>query len=189
MKEILSILNPVHLLFEDEFDTLATLSGKPVGLIRKNWEQLTRGKWVDASDNGWYQLEKSQLKKENRTVFQPALLTKEMFVNSVEKPFIPGTTETGRLLIYERKYNEYQSAQEKVILEGFEMVATCVVCGIVPDAIYFQNDLLWSIGQMGIKNPTVFDFIIEIDRYNRTAKEKIVINYTENFAKLLIQTN
>lgn len=191
MKEILSILNPVRLLTVSDWmevakiilqektggylepsTHLARLNDIYIKLIQR-FEELTYGKWVKEHDGH------SALtgKEYNRKVFQPTLLTKEMFVNSVEKPDasqkpVYGVTHVSCAYYHEEDaYNQrverFQSAQEKVWFSGNKMI--------------WGN--AYSLTGGSGKNPTVFDFIFKLDEFNRTAKEPIKINWTEFFVK------
>lgn len=195
MKEILSILNPVHLPTVDEFVRMSIVDSHPgefpsAVTLMQRFEELTRGKWVDGlpkmqDETGIDFSENAILKS-----WKPSLLTKEMFVCEVAKPkkpeeinFFEGVVrpEQDEYLIgcmtkdsYEQNYNsyleQYTQAKEKVWFEG--------------------NNMIWGNAYSLTKNinrATVFDFIIELDRFNRTAKEPIKINWTENFVKELLK--
>lgn len=128
-------------------------------------------------------------------------LEKEHFVCDVEKPvnyhlWVHSLAHDG--FIYNpneeeyKKCKAYQAAQDQLIFEGFENSGNIKVVnkGIT---ISFGGSII-NIRFGGIdeflhvipKTPTILDFIIEIDRYNRTASEPIKINLHKSFIKKLI---
>lgn len=128
-------------------------------------------------------------------------LNKEMFVCEVEKPIIPSmawqsaTAEKlqSRRADYEINQQEYTKAQESLWFEGFELSNDTYTVFNSEFEIWFSSQSkprIWFSSYEDCtlnKNPSLFDFIIEIDRYNRTATTPITINFTENFCKELLK--
>lgn len=227
MKEILEILNPVHLptcgewmkiadILKESYaaKTYVTRKNKagedittPIGQNPFGWskhiektkqklfhklisrfEELTRGKWAEERD---YEVEVGNHKVGNYTpsisrVFQPALLTKDRFVCEVEKP-----RWTLQMRLDSEEYKNtvkewWENHGSKVWFEGFELeeqaLLTCGSCYII-----FSNlGARLGINDREIKRPSIFDLIIELDHYNRTAKEPIKIMWTEAFLTQLL---
>lgn len=208
-ESILSILNPVHEptvsewmeiakikfenttkhLYKDDF-TMQGLIEKAIAIeLMQRWEELTRGKWVfDEMPNAESKVDTDSGSFSLVKKFQPALLTKEMFVNSVEKPTDMYMGEQ----YYGAASDEYQAAQEKVLFEGFEIEHHYVRMSNVKSPIqFYPNDstLLISgyrIYDVLVKKATLSDFITEISRYNRTATKPIEIKWTPNVIKKLL---
>jgi len=113
------------------------------------------------------------------------LLTRQMFVCGAMKPSSVSD-------FYEEQEDEYIQAQSKLIFAGFEISETFSLrCGVLRIHVINWESSTWNFQfpyrpEVTIKYPTVFDLLIELDRYNRTAKEKIEIKWTENFVKELI---
>lgn len=116
-------------------------------------------------------------------------LTKEMFVNPMEKPTEEsyGVDKSG----YQFHLAEYQAAQSKIWFEGFETFEGSIQAKSNGRAIrvYINEPSGMYIGAKYIQltSPTVLDLIYQIDLFNRTAQSKININYSQNFIKELLQ--
>ena len=186
MKAILDILNKggVHLPTCEEWMKIAKIQHRknkfnpitPFQLMQR-FEELVRGKLDGDPIREW----------------EPALLKKEMFVCGVEKPKMKEGYSGRSEDIYESDLWQYQSAQEKVWFEGFEVNGHQILFGNTAMVLNHKYDVLTITSNAineynAVDHPTVFDLIIELDRYNRTAKEKIEINWTENFVKLSVNT-
>lgn len=214
MKQILDILNHVHEPTVKEWMEIAEIvkeqrirKGKlknddPLLLWRdsyalsliKRWEELTRGKWVDGlpkmqEDTGIDFTGNAILKS-----WQPALLTKSMFVCELQKPkpfdsFLAYGHDKGNPYAenHKKQTEAYQVAQSQVLFDGFEeTVKNILVCGGFK-LDFDGNTMIYS--SAGIAMPKCFtlsDFITEITRYNKTASTPIEIKWTENFAKQLL---
>lgn len=198
--KILSILNPVHLLTVDEWRKIADIICPPHGdhaaeiqminIIHciSRFEELTRGKWIECDcRNGCEKCNDIGL------IWQPALLKKEMFVCEVKEPH---WKDYPKLAGFDSKKLEdatikYTQAQAKVWFEGFYKAASdgAAVLKTQPGfAVKWMTatEFVW-IENKRIYSPTVFDFIIELERYNKSTKEPIKINWTENFVKELVK--
>lgn len=111
-------------------------------------------------------------------------LTKEMFVCEVEEP---DSWNNDGLLDgdkYAKDVRDYNEQKGKVLFEGFEKTEGFL---IIMDANIFYNteDNSLMRGASIIWNPTIGDLFIEIERYNRTAAQKIVLNWAPNILPLL----
>lgn len=112
-------------------------------------------------------------------------LKKEMFVCEVEKPTDMYMGEQ----YYGAAMDEYNKAQEKVWFEGFERNVNIIIFS--KSFEFYEDELIvpttHNVRYYVIKNPTVSDFIIEIDRFNRTSSTPINISFTENFLNQLLR--
>lgn len=207
-EKILSKLNPVHLPTVSEFGKIAdiichnqtggyeeiieagNIRNRKTLLLQSRFEELTRGKWVTTNNRS----HDSILMLDKVPIFQPALLKKEMFVCDLEKPkgYEIKVDSHSESRAEQLKADAYTEAQSQLWFEGFEL-GEIGKYTLGTDKWIFTHDSPSGdsifFGEYHIKNPTVFDFIIELDRYNynRTASEKIKINFTENFVKELLK--
>lgn len=131
-------------------------------------------------------------------------LTKEMFVSTVQKPtdieyklvkgIVLGDYRTQSIM---DKVEEYDNAQEKVWFEGFEPIRNSSEVKILlpPDNkaftvdVYQKDTFIKFFLQMPIylSQATLFDFIYQVDLYNRTASTPINISFTEQFCQELLK--
>lgn len=197
-QKINSILSPVRVLSVDEWEKIAAeiIKEKAKEFTRfkyssddeksltiqliSRFESLTRGKWVEEgvitrgaepnyhvvpNEHKFYTSGNKAycdcgLTTEYNKVWQPALLTKEI----LEKWF-EGFENHKRdsTIIYHKKRTP----------------------AIIFHATYTQ--ILLRAKSIELDKPTVFDLIIELDRYNRTAEKKIPVYYSINFIKELLK--
>lgn len=204
--KILSILNPIHLPTVQERRNIAfiiagvkhelkdaehPLADVEYRKLDQRFEELTRGKYhlITKQVGGGHPIP-------DKEIWQPAILKKEMFVCEVKEPHWKDYPKLAGFDSekLENATIEYNQAQAKVWFENW-------MNGVVENSpiIYWKGngssslcfkdknlrlgDVITPINSV----VTVFDFIIELDRYNRTAKEPIKINWTENFGKELIK--
>lgn len=166
--------------------------------LQQRFEELTRGKWIE-----------HDLGHDKPKSFQPALLRKEMFVCEVEMPIMKEVsvmdydvdTDEGMERWFKdlglddagiAKYHQYNQALSKVWFDEFESSKgdnkLYHLTGLELFVGYYIPAQLWINDKCVSQNiKTVFDFIIELDRYNRTASTPIQIQFTENFVEELIK--
>lgn len=205
-KQIAEILSG----FEDDNDTSYQVALHFKRLLSR-FEELTRGKWVteeiisgepfrsnaknpNISDTE-YLHEVDEARFSARKVWQPSLLKKEHFVCDVEKPKPFYTLDLQDEISYGNDCLKYQSAKDQLIFEGFESYGNNMHMGeeIWHNTnrihLYYRKDkqsqFFVKIGNYERFPETLFDLIIELDRFNRTVIP-IKINFSESFIKKLI---
>lgn len=92
--------------------------------------------------------------------------------------------------MYGNHVEEYLKAQEKCWFEGFDQFDKGGIIFLTGFGVSIKFDAIPNIRIENdtIKNiQTVFDFIIELDRYNRGARKQIAMNWTANFIKQLLK--
>lgn len=196
-EKILSILNPVHLPTVSEWMEIAIeIDDDPITRLsnfyklQSRFEELTRGKVVNNSTHSITK-DRGHLHIHVKTVFQPALLTKSMFVCEVEEPE-PLNIETRKSFVTEDENLEhrmYNKAQSQIWFEGFGIMSKSEISCSDKIQLWFPTPVMViNHNSKLIENiDTVFDFIIELDRFNRTASEKIKINWSSNFVNELLK--
>lgn len=128
--------------------------------------------------------------------FKKMKLEKGMFVCEIEKPVFNEDGYTGRSQdIYETYLWDYESALKQVIFAGFESVEMHRAFMRIGDSIimldFSSNHLLiincgnTKVSEYLPHEATIGDLETEIERYNRTAKEKIHLEFTENVLTIL----
>lgn len=207
--QILSILSPVRIYGVDDFENMSialvpqgenyaaisTLnerrSFKQIQLMRR-YEQMTmgiKGKCV-AGCHYFTDGEKHHEHCE-RGIFQPALLKKEHFVCEVAEEEIPQAV--GKQMSTQAAL----AAKKKVWFKGFEICKEVGGDSVVNRTakVYFLT--IGNRQRLGLGNDynerisdnyTIHDFIHELDRYNRTATDKISITPTLHFVEELLKT-
>lgn len=131
-------------------------------------------------------------------------LVEGMFVNSVEKPRWSLDMPLGSDK-YNKAFAEWKSADRQILFKGFEKstVSTCGYkskevdkAGFPLLLVYFKylgvDDMVLHLGGQRFRNVdnlfpsiTLRDLFTEIERYNRTATEKINLEPTENYLERL----
>lgn len=197
--KLMGILNPVHHLTVEDWMRIAEIlhdeNAQVAGykhswrhpdhyfqFLMQRWEELTRGKLVNADGN----FTNIDCETEAKKVWQPALLSKSMFVC---EPVIK--VEQGIEGFEAGNYYE-KSAQLEVLFAGFKFKTSAkhmLTCGYLDIAFYSGDSFstLFLVGGSQMHICTIADLIFEIDRYNRTATAKIVINFTENILTKLLK--
>lgn len=168
-QELLKIVNPVRVMKVEEWIKMA--------------EFLDRAIYSTDTFEKAYQL---QTRYEALTS-QP--LKKSMFVCEVEEPKAVPDGSGG---VDFEGVKAYTKAQESLWFEGFDSAKgdskLFHTSGMeLFTGTYIPSQLWVSDKKIHDGIETVFDLIIEISRYNRTAKEPITINFTENFCKELLK--
>ena len=200
-QSILDILNPVHILTPDEALKISGLYyvGKKPSVplehalvhtafkVLQRYEELVLGKKVVEGHTTKYE------------VWQPALLKKEMFVSKEPHDFevLANAKCSGwdYLPNCDTRYYDkvsYEAAQQDLIFEGFEMqeyeMPKVTSFKTLAVEVLFGDDWcrLFIDGWCVAEAPTMFDLLIEIDRYNRTASKPIELKFTPAFCDKLL---
>lgn len=181
MKEI---LNPVRLLTVKEWIKLGAEYAKNISDAAHHHVigEITSKVCAINVMHRWESLLSQQLKKEMFVCEKPSLMEYYVGTDGYSHE-ITGTS-------YE---DDLEEASSKVLFEGFEK-------SHILDVLTFKNIIDYDYGcevlnvaydQEDLKqvaDPTIHDLIVEIDRYNRTAKEKILLNWTDNAIKYLTES-
>lgn len=180
-QELLKILNPVRILKVEDWQKMA--------IKVRNYE--SSNELVDLSHKASaFDL----IQHYEALTSQP--LTKAHFVCEVEEPALYRNWVADKTPdlpgVNMDNCNEYTKAQSQLIFAGFVQMDKESM--IVYHTGIEGMSLSLSAKNIRIDNyfsadciETVFDFIIEIDRYNRTATTPINISFTENFCKELLK--
>lgn len=210
MKEELKIMNPVRLLTVEDFKAIAELSlqgehevnesalikqaylDRRTNYFIKRFESITRGKFVY---DGETSQEIAASEKSGKRVWQPALLTKEMFVNTAKRP-----VDEEWNLERDKEIADYEAAQKKLWFKGFEIIeqeggCTHLSSGQIDLKFWADGSIEFDIGMDGSdsdaamcsKDLTPFDFLTELDRYNRHATTPIHLEWSEDFLNELLK--
>lgn len=192
-QQVLQILNNggAHLPTVSEFEQIATVINNPerkkdvinrwIVKLHQRFEELTRGKWV--TKTLYPELDKDDCDNSVWNEFQPALLTKDRFV----------PIETACVVCDGRGKGNFDGDSNVICCDSCEGEGKVKSLSKVWFAGKFEINegvrteiYIKDVGLFVIGENTIFDIFCKIE-LNRTASQKIALEFTENFVNELIK--